>query len=163
MNPLDIIFLVFLVVIAVVAILYFLNKWATKKMGEQQSLIEHTRTVTNIYVIDKKRDKPTNVKLPKAAIEQMPKYSKMMKMYFVQAKIGPQILTLMCEKKVFNALPVKKNVKVGLSGIYIVDMVGMKSEKQLKDEKKAKEAAKKGADKKSGFIDSVKSKFKKSE
>ncbi|MDR1687540.1 MAG: hypothetical protein LBS21_02880 [Clostridiales bacterium] len=144
MGPMDIVFLVFLIVAALGTGLYFLNKWAMKKMDQQQSLISKTRTVVNIFVIDKKRDKVTNVNLPKAAMEQMPKTAKLMKMYFVQAKIGAQIMTLMCDKKVFEVLPVRKSVKVGLAGIYIVDMPGMKSEKQMKEERKAKEAAKKG-------------------
>ena len=138
MQPLEIFLLLFFIVFAVGAALYFLNKWAATRMGDQQELIEKTRQVVNIYVIDKKKDKITNVKLPKAATDQMPKMAKFMKMYFVQAKVGAQITTLMCDKKAFNALPVKKNIKVGLAGIYIADIPGMKSEKEIKAQKKEK-------------------------
>lgn len=157
----DVVFIVFIIVVAIAAGLYFLNRWAVNRMDQQQTLINKSRTVVSIFVIDKKRDKVTNVKLPKAAMEQMPKMAKLMKMYFVQAKIGAQIMTLMCEKKVFNALPVKKNVKVGLAGIYIVDMPGMKSEQQMKEERKAKEKAKKGEQEKSPVASAVAKIFKK--
>lgn len=157
----DVVFIVFIIVVAIAAGLYFLNRWAVKRMDQQQTLINKSRTVVSIFVIDKKRDKITNVKLPKAAMAQMPKMAKFMKMYFVQAKIGAQIMTLMCEKKVFNALPVKKNVKVGLAGIYIVDMPGMKSEQQMKEERKAKEKAKKGEQEKSPVASAVAKIFKK--
>ena len=38
----------------------------------------------------------------------------------------------MCDKPVFNVMPVKKNVKVELAGMYIVGIVGM----NLEDKKK---------------------------
>ena len=141
MSSMDIILLVVLIVAAIVAGLYFLNKWASKKMTDQQEVINRTRMVTSIYVIDKKKDKAANVNLPKAASAQLPKMYKFIKVPFVKAKIGPQIITLMCDNKVFNALPVKKSVKVGLAGIYIVDMVGMKSDKEMKELKKKKKTA----------------------
>jgi len=141
----DILFIAFIVVAVIVAALYFFSKWASKKFDQQQTLIKNSRTTATIFVISKKRDKAKNVKLPKVIMEQMPRMAKLMNMYFVQAKIGAQITTLICEKAVFNALPLKKNVKVGIAGIYIVDMPGMKTEKQIKQERKEKKAAAKKA------------------
>ena len=161
MNAMDIILVVVLAVAAVVAGLYFLNKWATKKQGEQQEVVDRTRQITTIYVIDKKKDKAANVNLPKVAMTQLPKIYKYIKMPFVKAKIGPQIITLMCDAKVFKALPVKKSVKVGLAGIYIVDMPGMKTAKEMKamkDKKKAKDEKPKGVQ---GIVSNVKDRFKK--
>ena len=91
-----------------------------------------------IYVIDKKRDKLKNISLPKAAQAQIPAYAKMMKLYFVKAKIGPQIVTLMCDKNVFNAVPLKKNIKAQISGMYLVDFVGLKSADEMKKKRKEK-------------------------
>lgn len=116
--------------------LYFLNRWASSKMQTQQAAIERSKQSLTIYIIDKRRDKITSVNMPKAAVDQVPAYAKFMKHYFVKAKIGPQILTLMCDKEVFNALPIKKNVKIELAGIYIVTMKGMKTKKQIKEEAK---------------------------
>ena len=156
-SAMDIILIVVFAVAAVGAGLYFLNKWASKKVSGQQEMIERTRTVTNIYVIDKKKDKAANVNLPKAAVSQMPKIYKFINMPFVKAKIGPQIITLMCDAKVFKALPVKKTVKVGLAGIYIADMVGMKTAKELKELKKNK----KQKDGNQNFLGGIKKRFAK--
>lgn len=137
------------VIVAIIAgILLFINKKAYKRMDQQNEMIEQHKMLQTAYIIDKARDRITNVKsLPKAVIEQVPKWSKYMKMYFVKAKIGPQIVTLITDKKVYNALPVNKSVKIEIAGLYIVNMIGMKSPEQLrKIEKAKKEKAK--ADKK---------------
>ena len=127
-----------IIVVVVVGALYFLNRAAYKKMDEQQALIDSTKMSATIYVIDKKRDKLKNINLPKAAMEQIPAYAKMMKMYFVKVKIGPQITTLMCDKNVFNAGPLKKNIKAHISGMYLVDFAGLKSAEEMKKERKEK-------------------------
>ena len=62
--------------------------------------------------------------LPAAVVENTPKYLRRTRVPIVKAKIGPKIMTLMCEEKVFEVLPVKKEAKVVLSGIYIT---GIKS------------------------------------
>ncbi len=126
-NFMDFMFVIMIVVAAVGIGLYYLNKRLSSKMTQANSFIESSKQVTSIYVIDKKRDRISNVKMPKMVMDQVPSYQKMFKNNFVQAKIGPQIMTLMCDKHVFKAIPEKKNVKVELAGIYIVSVVGMKS------------------------------------
>ena len=149
------------VIVAVIAgILIYLNKKAYKKMDEQNDMIEQHKVLYTAYIIDKSRDKMSNVKsLPKMVTENVPKWSRFMKMCFVKVKIGPQILTLITDKRVYNALPVKKSVKIEVAGLYIVNMIGMKSPEQIKAAEKAKKekakeekkAAKKAAkDTKSG-------------
>ena len=133
------ILMVLMIVLGVAAAgLYFLNSWSSKRMSEQQSLLERNKQSATIFVIDKSKSRVTESSLPKAVIEQMPRYSKIMKMHFVKAKVGPQIVTLMCDKDVYNALPMKKNVKVELAGIYISTMKGMKSKEEMKAIAKAK-------------------------
>lgn len=139
----DIILIIFLVLAVLVGAFYFFNKWAYKKMDSQQAIIDKSKQSATIYVIDKKKDKITNINMPKMVVDQIPKAYKFMKMYFVQAKIGPQIMTLMCDKRVFEAIPVKKNVKVEIAGIYIVNVIGMKSVEEVKAAKKAKKAKEK--------------------
>jgi len=131
MGPFDILFIVFIVVVVVGVAIYFLNKWASSRMVQHNSMIESHKQSVSIYVIDKKKEKMQNANFPKAVMEQVPKWNRFMKMPLVKAKIGPQIMTLMCDKKVFDALPVKKNVKVEIAGIYIVSMKGMKSQDEM--------------------------------
>ena len=73
MSGLDIIIIVAAVIVAVVAGLYFLNKWAYQKMDTQQQMINNVKTLTNMYVIDKKKAKITEVNMPKVVTENMPK------------------------------------------------------------------------------------------
>ena len=143
----DIMLIVIVVLGLIVAGLYMLNRWAGRRMSEQQSAIEQAKQAASIYVIDKKHDKAANVNLPKVVMENMPKTSKVMKMYFVKAKIGPQIMTLMCEKHVFNALDVKKTYQVELAGIYIAGIKGMKSKYEQKQAAKARKAKAKASKK----------------
>ncbi len=138
----DIILLVTFIVGIIAVGLFFLNRWATKKQAEQQSFISTNKQSYTVYVIDKKRDKVDNISLPKAVKDAMPKYSKFLKQYFVQVKIGPQIQILMCDKNVYEAIPVKKNVKVDVAGIYIVSFAGLKSKEEMKSLKKEKKAKK---------------------
>ena len=149
MSTGDIIIIITIIVGVILGGLYYLNKKATKKMGDHQDMINRSKQTTTIFVIDKKKTKITEVNMPKIVTEQMPKIYKFLKLYFVQAKIGPQIMTLICDKKVFNAITVKKNVKVELAGIYIVSVVGMKTDKELKEIKKAKKQKEKEAKKSS--------------
>lgn len=143
MSFIDVMMIGVIVLAIVAGGLYFLNKKATAKMGEAESFIKQNKQLTSIFVIEKKRDKITNVNMPKLVMDQVPFYQKILKNYFVQAKVGPQIITLMCDKTVFNALTEKKNIKVELAGIYIVKVVGMKSKEEMKDIEKQKKIEKK--------------------
>lgn len=125
--------LIFTVVLALVLVgLYFFNKKSMRKMIQAQDYIEQNRTTMQIFVIDKKQEKPSPTNLPKAVYEQMPKTTRMRNVNLVRAKVGPQIMTLICDKPVYNIIPVKKNVKVDLAGLYIIGITGM----NLEDKKK---------------------------
>lgn len=138
MNWFDIMVLIIIIVCAIMAGLYFLNRWAFKKMNAQQEIVDRSKQTTNAFIIDKKKDKIKNVNLPKMVIDNVPKIYKFINMYFVQAKVGPQIVTLICDKRIYEAMPLKKNVKIEIAGLYITNIVGMKSVEQVKAEKKAK-------------------------
>ena len=59
------------------------------------------------------------------------------KLPIVKAKVGPQIHSLVCDDKIFDAVPVKKEVKATVSGIYITSVKGLRgSSDQNKNVKK---------------------------
>ena len=125
MSTLTIVLLVILVVlIAALIALYFFGKKAQKKQEEQQAQIEAAKQTVSMLIIDKKRLPLKESGLPQMVIDQAPKLMRRSKLPIVKAKVGPKIMTLMCEEKVFEVLPVKKEAKVVLSGIYIT---GIKS------------------------------------
>ena len=49
------------------------------------------------------------------------------KVPIVKAKIGNQIMSLMCDEKIFEQIPVKKSVKAKVSGIYILEVKGLRT------------------------------------
>ena len=145
MQIFDIVIIAVAVVGVIAAALFFLNRWASKKINTQQQLMDKNRQPASIYVIDKKHDKAANVNLPKVVMDNLPKVYKFMKMYFVKVKIGPQIMTLICDKNIYRGLQTKKTYQVELSGIYISSAKGVKTKFQLKEQAKAKKKAAKEA------------------
>ncbi len=115
---------VLLIVLGVTAIvlvvLAFVGKKMQAKVNDQQALIDQSKMTTSILVIDKKKMKIQDSNLPKVVQDQVPFYLKFRKVPLVKAKIGPKIMTLMCDEKVYKDLPVKKQVKVDIAGMYIV-------------------------------------------
>ena len=115
--------LIILIIAAVVlAVLYFLGTKLQKRQVEQQQLLDAAAQTISILVIDKKKMKLTQAGLPKAVTDQTPKYMRWAKVPVVKAKIGPKIMTLIADGRVFESLPVKTEAKVVLSGIYITQI-----------------------------------------
>lgn len=122
MNGWIIFLIVVIVAAAVLAGLYFWGRKLQKKYDEQQQLITENKQAISLFVIDKKKDKVDNLKLPKQMKDQLPWIYKRRKMPVVIAKIGPQIQTLMCDEKIYDSIPTKKQIKVELAGILIVNV-----------------------------------------
>ena len=123
MSPLTIVLIVILVlVIAACIALYIFGKKAEKKQAAQREQMEASAQVISMLIIDKKKMKLKEAGLPAAVIENTPKYLRRTKIPVVKAKIGPRIMTLMCENKVFEVMPVKKEIKAVVSGLYITEI-----------------------------------------
>ena len=123
MSPLTIVLTVILVlVIAACVALYIFGKKAEKKQAAQREQMEAAAQVISMLIIDKKKMKLKEAGLPAAVVENTPKYLRRTKIPVVKAKIGPRIMTLMCENKVFEVMPVKKEIKAVVSGLYITEI-----------------------------------------
>ena len=48
------------------------------------------------------------------------------KLPIVKAKVGPRIMTFIADARVFEMIPVKKEVKATISGLYITDVKGVR-------------------------------------
>ena len=64
--------------------------------------------------------------LPQMVIDQTPKMMRRAKLPIVKAKVGPRIMTLICDAAIFDQIPVKKEVKATVSGIYITGVRGIR-------------------------------------
>lgn len=126
MSKIAIILLVILVVLIIaLVVLYFLGRKAQKRQEAQQEQINAMKQTVSMLIIDKKRMKLKESGLPQMVIDQTPKLLRGSKLPVVKAKVGPQIMTLICEEKIFDSVPVKKEVKAVVSGIYITDVKGL--------------------------------------
>ena len=108
MSTVTIVLLVILVILIAALIgLYFFGKKAQKKQEEQQAQIEATKQTVSMLVIDKKRMPLKESGLPQMVIE-----------------------------KVFDLIPLKKEIKAEVSGLYIVGVKGIRGSLQTPAPKK---------------------------
>ena len=137
MSKLSIILLIILAVLIVVfVVLYFLGKRMQKKQDAQQEQIEAAKQTVSMLIIDKKRMKIKDSGLPAMVLEQTPKYLRWSKLPIVKAKVGPQVHSLICDDKIFDEIPVKKEVKATVSGIYITGVKGLHGKPIVTEKKK---------------------------
>ncbi|MDD5900030.1 MAG: hypothetical protein PUC73_03915 [Lachnospiraceae bacterium] len=135
-NVLTIIAIVLGVVLLALIVLSLVGRKLQKKSDAAQENITAGAQYYSIMVIDKKRMKLSEAGFPQIIVDQTPKWLRGRKVPVVKAKIGPKIASLMCDEKVFDKVPVKKEVKAFMNGIYIVDVKGLRSGLDTKPEKK---------------------------
>ena len=139
MSTLSIVLLVILVVLIIACVvLYFLGKKAEKKQAEQQEQLDAVAQTVSMLIIDKKKMKLKEAGLPKIVLDQTPKYLQRSKVPVVKAKIGPKVMTLMADPKVYDQIPIKAEVKAEVSGIYITGIKSVRGGKIVVEEKKKK-------------------------
>ena len=116
------------VMIGVVIALAIISKKAQKRQAEQKEQMDAVAQTVSILVIDKAQMRIKDAGLPAVVLENTPKYLRFSKVPVVKAKAGPKIMTFMCDAKVFPLIPVKKEIKAVISGIYITDVKGLRSQ-----------------------------------
>ena len=133
--------IVLLIVVVVLAVgLFFLYRFGTKLQRQQEESEAQMKAMAqsaSLLVIDKKMMKLKDAGLPQIVYDQTPKYLRRSKVPIVKAKIGPKIMTLMCDPKIFDLIPVKKEVKAVLSGIYITEVKGLRTNLEQKAPKQS--------------------------
>lgn len=121
------ILLVVLVLLIIgIIVLFFLGKKAQKKQEEQQVQLDAMKQTMSMLIIDKKRLPIKQSGLPQMVIDQTPKLMRRSKLPIVKAKIGSKIMTLVADEAIFDLIPVKKEIKADVSGIYIVGVRGLR-------------------------------------
>lgn len=131
-----ILIVVIVLIIAAIVALYFFGKKAEKKQAEQQEQMKAMAQNISMLIIDKKRMKLKEAGLPAVVLESTPKYLRGAKVPVVKAKVGPKVMTLMCDDKIFPLVPVKKEVKAVVSGLYITDVKGIRGTLDTPQKKK---------------------------
>ena len=121
-TVLSVILWILVIAAIVLGVLCYFGRKLEKKQAASQAMMEAAKQTVSILVIDKKKLKIKESGLPKMVYDQTPKYMRWAKLPVVKAKVGPKIVTLIADEKVFQSLPVKTEAKVVISGLYITDI-----------------------------------------
>lgn len=127
-----------IITIAILTGLYFFGRNAQKKQELAQEQMQSMAQTVPMLIIDKKRVKLKDANLPAVVLENTPAYMRRSKVPVVKAKIGPKIMTLICDAKIYDTIPLKKEVKAVVSGIYITEVKGARGPLEVKAPEKKK-------------------------
>lgn len=137
MSKVKIVLLVILAILIIACIvLYFLGKKAEKKQAEQQEQLDAVKQTVSMLIIDKGRVRLRDAGFPPIVVENTPKYLRRSKVPVVKAKVGPKVMTLMCDAQIYPIIPIKKEVKATISGIYITGVKGLRGPLDTPEKKK---------------------------
>lgn len=126
------------VLVAILVVLYILGNRLQKKQAAQKEEINKAAQPVTMLVIDKKMMPMKDAGLPKQVMASTPKKYQKAKLPIVKAKIGPQIMNLICDEAIFESVPVKGEVKAMVSGIYITSIKNVRGKMEEPDGKKKK-------------------------
>jgi len=126
-----------LIFVVLAIIFYFVGRRAQKKQEESQAQLDAVKQTVSMLVIDKGKIKFKDAGFPAIVVEKTPKRYHRMKTPVVKAKVGPKIMTFMCDADIYDVIPVKKEVKATISGIYITEVKGVRGKLDTPPEKKS--------------------------
>ena len=118
------------ILIGILIALYFIGKRLQKQQDEQNERIQANKQPVTMLVVDKKKLRLKESGLPEDVIKQTPWYARRSKLPIVKAKVGAQFYNLIADEKIFDLIPVKKQIKAMVSGIYIVEVKGLRGRLQ---------------------------------
>ena len=136
MKPWIIVLIVLAVIAVILGLLYYFGKKAQTKQAAQQEQMEAMKQTVSMLIIDKKKLRMKDSGLPQMVIDQTPTLMRRSKLPIVKAKVGPKINILIADEKVFDLIPVKKEIKAEVSGLYIVGVKGIRGSLEAPQKKK---------------------------
>ena len=132
-----IVFIVIAVIlVAIIIALMIIGRKAQKKQEEQQVQLDSMKQSMSMLIIDKKRMKINEAGLPQAVIDQTPKLLRRSKLPILKVRVGNRVMSLICDEKIFDSVPVKKEVKASVSGIYVTEVKGLRGKTVTPEKKK---------------------------
>ena len=134
------------ILVVILIVLTIIGKRMQKKQAEQKEQLDAAKQTVSLLVIDKKRLPVKDSGLPQMVIDQVPKMMRRSKMPIVKVKIGPKITNMIADEKIFDVIPVKKEVKATISGNYITAVKGVHGTKLEEKQQKKKGFFKKAID-----------------
>lgn len=125
----QILLIILAIVVIILVVLYFLGSKMQAKQANTQKAMQQMSMTVSLLVIDKQKLKVKDSGLMKQVQDAIPSYMKWRKFPIVKARVikaniagGAQIMSFICDPKVFKIIPVKTEVKVTIAGIYITKL-----------------------------------------
>lgn len=112
------------ILIVIMVVLYIIGKRAEKKRADQEQAMKDSAQIISMLIIDKKKMRLRDAGLPQVVLDSTPKYLRRSKAPIVKAKIGPKVTTLIADPEIFEQIPVKREIKAVVSGLYITGLKG---------------------------------------
>lgn len=125
----NIVLIVLGVIAVILVILYFLGSKLQTKQANADKAMQQMSMVVSLLVIDKQKLRVKDSGLMKQVQDAIPAYIRWRKFPIVKARVikaniagGAQVMSFICDPKVFKIMPVKTEVKVTVAGIYITKL-----------------------------------------
>lgn len=125
----NIVLIVLAIIVVILVILYFVGSKLQVKQAEATKAMEQMAMTVSLLILDKKMLHAKDSGLMKQVQDAIPTYMKWRKLPIVKARVikaniagGAQVMSFIADPQVFKILPVKTEVKVTLSGIYITKL-----------------------------------------
>ncbi len=125
-TPLLVILIILAVILVAFIVLLIIGRRMQKKQEAAMPDIRAGAQLYSMLIIDKKQMKLKEAGLPQMVVDSTPKYMRGAKVPIVKAKVGPKVVNMMCDAKIFDDIPVKKEVKALVNGIYIIEVKGLR-------------------------------------
>ena len=98
----QILLIILAVILVLLVVLYFVGSKMQRKQAASQEQMDAMKQTLSMLIIDKKKMKLKDANLPDMVLQQTPKYMRWTKVPVVKAKIGPKIVTLIADARVFE-------------------------------------------------------------
>ena len=128
-SVLNIVLIVIGVIAVILVILYFVGSRLQTKQANADKTMQQMSMVVSLLVIDKQKLRVKDSGLMKQVQDAIPAYIRWRKFPIVKARVikaniagGAQVMSFICDPKVFKIIPVKTEVKVTVAGIYITKL-----------------------------------------
>ncbi len=121
--------------IVVIVLLRRQQKKQERQRDEQQALIDEVAQTYSMLVIDKKKVPLKDADIPQYVKDDTPRIARRSKVGLVKVKVGPKVINMIADNDIFDLIPVKKEIKATVAGLYITDVRGIRSNLEKKPEK----------------------------
>lgn len=129
LSVFNIVIIILVIIAAILGLLYFFGSKLQARQVTADKAMKQMSMVVSLLVLDKNKCHIKDSGLMKQVQDAIPAYMRWRKFPIVKARIvkaniagGAQVMSFICDPKVYKVIPVKTEVKVTIAGIYITKL-----------------------------------------